>query len=86
MAAYSSAVPVRRLLKAIFGTSLAMRICAKWPSGVKIRNTLWRLPEGQRLATVGRGDLGDDERPGADQLLFEARGRLRQPAAGRARQ
>src|SRR5882757_2368721 len=46
IAAYSSAVPLRRLLEAIFGTSLAIWICEKWPSGVKTRRPFGVSPNG----------------------------------------
>src|SRR3979411_3072901 len=42
--AYSSGVPVRRLLESILGTSPATRIWAKRPSGVKIKMPLGVSP------------------------------------------
>src|SRR5262245_56662592 len=53
IAAYSSAVPLRRLLEAIRGTSLAMWICAKWPSGVKTRMPFGVSPNGNDFAPSG---------------------------------
>src|SRR3982074_3985423 len=46
MPAYSSGVPVRRLLDAILGTSPATWIWAKRPSGVKIRIPFGVSPNG----------------------------------------
>ena len=53
IAAYSSGVPVRRLLEAIFGTSLATWICAKWPSGVKTRMPFGVSPNGNDFLPSG---------------------------------
>jgi hypothetical protein len=78
IAAYSSAVPVRRLLDAIFGTSPATWICAKRPSAVKIRMPLGVSPNGNDFLPSG-----DHEIPGADDLVLEALGRLRGGGARR---
>src|SRR5262245_5516613 len=53
IAAYSSAVPVRRLLEAIFGTSLATWICEKCPSGVKMRRPFGVSPNGNDFLPSG---------------------------------
>src|SRR5690349_13925403 len=53
MAAYSSAVPLRRLLDAIFGTSLAIWICEKWPSVVKTRRPFGVSPNGNDFLPSG---------------------------------
>src|SRR5262245_48151544 len=53
IAAYSSAVPLRRLLEAIRGTSLAMWICEKWPSGVKTRSPFGVSPNGNDFLPSG---------------------------------
>src|SRR6266702_2249383 len=53
IAAYSSAVPVRRLLDAILGTSPATWIWAKRPSGVKIKMPLGVSPNGNDFLPSG---------------------------------
>src|ERR1700733_1546122 len=53
ISAYSSGVPVRRLLDAIFGTSPATWICAKWPSAVKIKMPLGVSPNGNDFLPSG---------------------------------
>src|SRR5947209_10444941 len=53
ISAYSSGVPVRRLLDAIFGTSPATWICAKWPSAVKIKTPLGVSPNGNDFLPSG---------------------------------
>src|SRR5258707_13204446 len=53
--AYSSGVPVRRLLDAILGTSPATWICAKRPSAVKIRMPLGVSPNGNDFLPSGEG-------------------------------
>src|SRR5260370_39145635 len=51
--AYSSGVPVKRLLDAILGTSLATWICAKRPSAVKVRMPLGVSPNGNDFLPSG---------------------------------
>src|SRR3979411_817817 len=53
ISAYSSGVPVKRLLDAILGTSLATWICAKRPSAVKIRIPLGVSPNGNDFLPSG---------------------------------
>src|SRR5437588_8179943 len=53
ISAYSSGVAVRRLLDAIFGTSLATWICAKRPSAVKIKMPLGVSPNGNDFLPSG---------------------------------
>src|SRR4051794_35453419 len=53
ISAYSSGVPVRRLLDAIFGTSPATWICAKLPSDVKIKMPLGVSPNGNDFLPSG---------------------------------
>src|SRR5215218_10070154 len=53
IAAYSSGVPVRRLLDAILGTSPATWICAKRPSAVKIMMPLGVSPNGNDFLPSG---------------------------------
>src|ERR1700730_7447340 len=55
IAAYSSGVPVRRLLDAILGTSPATWICAKRPSAVKIKMPLGVSPNGNDFLPSGAG-------------------------------
>src|ERR1700730_17613134 len=53
MPAYSSGVPVRRLLDAILGASLATWIWAKRPSAVKIRIPFGVSPNGNDFLPSG---------------------------------
>src|ERR1700704_5832076 len=53
ISAYSSGVPVKRLLDAILGTSLATWICAKRPSAVKIKMPLGVSPNGNDFLPSG---------------------------------
>src|ERR1700694_1097120 len=53
ISAYSSGVPVRRLLDAILGTSPATWICAKRPSAVKIKMPLGVSPNGNDFLPSG---------------------------------
>src|SRR5438128_12417372 len=53
ISAYSSGVPVKRLLDAILDTSPATWICAKWPSAVKIRMPLGVSPNGNDFLPSG---------------------------------
>src|SRR4029077_4926896 len=53
MSAYSSGVPVMRLLDAILGTSPATWIWAKWPSDVKIKMPLGVSPNGNDFLLWG---------------------------------
>src|ERR1700739_3818133 len=53
IAAYSSGVPVKRLLDAILGTSPATWICAKRPSVVKIKIPLGVSPNGNDFLPSG---------------------------------
>src|ERR1700686_1002299 len=53
ISAYSSGVPVKRLLDAILGTSPATWICAKQPSAVKIKMPLGVSPNGNDFLPSG---------------------------------
>src|ERR1700674_2562773 len=57
IAAYSSGVPVMRLLDAILGTSPATWIWAKRPSAVHIKIPLGVSPDGNGFLTSGAVDL-----------------------------
>src|SRR5262249_47496679 len=78
MARLSASVPARRLFEAIFGRAPGKWACGKGPSAGEVRGALGMLAEREGLLAIGGGDLGDDEIPGADELVAQGLAGLRQ--------